>query len=427
MILKHSSTNGYAFGFKWSLLGIIFALFYITSCELIIPPDRSVPRYNTVRGEKKRPMLNPGGSGFSGYNSVEARGNAIDYAYGNAAAPSTSAAPAAPLPPAPEQAPVVQEKAVQETVAPKPRMQAAAPLEEKSFWSKMAFWREDEKIVEAPISARRRPMENDATLASTASVATSPVGSSELAPLPQTTATNPGKDPFPTLSGTPEKPSFAGIDNSKQRAMAARNELEADRTNALAARDQLAKDAVAEPSLLANPPAISQLPPPPASMNAQQAQSVAKQMQQSAPAASSPQLPAGSAFERLTQSRPATSQPVAVASAPVAVASPKLEPIMLTPPPAALPEVAAPVTSSSAPAPFASVNVSAPPAVSGLAAPQVNTTQTAALEPITLTPPAPTSSGLPSTGAITGDTASGRAVPYTPNYLPQSRYAQRRR
>lgn len=465
-----SPKNGYAFGFRWSLVGCALALIYTTSCELIIPPDRSVPRYNTVHGTKKRPLLNPGGSGYSGNTSLAGRSNAIDYVYGQprmaeSAAPSTSAASAAPLPAAPAAAPIAESPKPAQTAAP--RMASAS--EEKSFWDRMAFWRDDVSVKDVPKAARVRPVENQniGSASAAAPVATG-VAAGELAPLPGTadaapiSPTKPGE--YPSLHSAPARPSVAAVDNSKQRAMAVRNELEADRATAMQSREQLVKDAAAEPSLLANPPKLAApagaLPPPPP-MNAAQAKAVQEVASQPAAAPVQTAAPVSpinngsSAFERLTQ-RPLTAPMTASQAAPqvatAPAAAPALEPIRLTPP-------ASEPASPAAGTPFASVNVSAPPAVSGMAAPASNAapalepirltppsamansaaasgTQTANLEPIRLKPPAGavggTSGGLPSTQAITEEglqtgSASSTHQPYTPSYLPQSRYAERRR
>lgn len=462
MIAPLSSKNGYTFGFRWSLLGCALALVYITSCELLIPPDRSVPRYNTVNGERRRPELNPGGASFNGQTSMTTRIAAIDYAYGGPAAPETSAAASAPLPPSPKQAAPVQDvvMAKEDTrFPPAPTRNAAPQTEEKGFWNSLAFWREDEKIADAPLSERRRPAENSTATATVAAATASPVASNELAPLPGS---------YPVLNVTPEKPSVAAIDNSKQKAMATRSELETDRATALAAREQVLKDAAAEPSLLANPPAtaaaIATLPPPPSRMTPEQSVQVSKAIE-AAPVAASTAPASGSAFERLTQkpltassvpparvaTAPITPPPVATSVRPVlrpalpdtGSQSSAMEPIRLTPPPITAPEpvqsasnlAVAPDASTPLSSPFAttpSVNVGAAPTVAGTPSPYPQAS--ASLEPIRLVPPgaamsAPQASAVAGTGTATASVqpVTGQRYIHNQAYLPQSRYAQRRR
>lgn len=467
MIAPLSSKNGYTFGFRWSLLGCALALVYITSCELLIPPDRSVPRYNTVNGERRRPELNPGGANFNGQTSMTTRIAAIDYAYGGPVAPETSAVASAPLPPSPKQAAPTQDVAAAKEdtrFPPAPKMSAAPQAEEKGFWSSLAFWREDEKIPEAPLSERRRPVENANASTTVAAATASPVASNELAPLPGS---------YPSLNATPDKPSVASIDNSKQKAMATRSELETDRTAAMAAREQVLKDAASEPSLLANPPAtaaasattpaIANLPPPPSRMTPEQSAQVSQAMA-TPPAAVSTAPSSGSAFERLTQKPLTTSSvaPARVTAAPItppaasaarpvlrpalpsaAPSSSAMEPIRLTPPAATAPEpvqaasslAVTPDASIPLSSPFAttpSVNVGAAPAVVGI--PSANPQASASLEPIRLVPPgaamsAPQSSAVAGTGTATASVqpVTGQRYIHNQAYLPQSRYAQRRR
>lgn len=473
---SNTSDNGYNFGLKWSLIGCALALVYISACELIVPPDRSVPRYNSVNGEKRRPALNPGGANYQGGNSMQTRMAAVDAAYSDSRPlRGTSAVPAAPLP-----------EAVAETEDPRfppaPAMTAAErrniaasqeQAEEGGFWSSLAFWRDDEKVTEVPLSQRHRPTEN-ANAAGTVTAATAqPVASADLAPLPGS---------YPSLHSTPEKPGVATIDNSKQRALASRAELEAEQAAAMNTRNQVLKDAAAEPSLLANPPklaepvkqvptsalpapAIATLPPPPAMTHAQSAQ-VSRVMRDSGAVAAPAPAPVafasvdatprvatgGSAFERLTSRSlsnaavpaPRTvSAPLAVPAAapassgtilpppPLAARGPDaLEPITLTPPPAfSAPE---PATATAAPSPFSSVNVSPAPQVAGIDTPPMPASSPA-LEPIRLVPPGASMAGNQpggmqgNTGVSSVQAATSQRYIHNQAYLPGSRYADRRR
>lgn len=383
MIPSSHPKNGYSFGIKWSLVGCSLALVYISACELIVPPDRSVPRYNTVNGEKRRPELNPGGAEYQGDNSQQNRVAAMNSVYYGAAAPvqATSAAPVAPLPEAPKDG--------------------------------------DTKVAEVPSSERHRPSENAAASMTVATAATPLVASNELAPLP---------DGYPDLHTTPEKPGIAAVDNTKQRSIAIRSEMEYERDTTAAAREQVVKDAAAEPSLLANPPSLPNLPPPPPMTKAQAAQ--VEQVKAQPPV--STVTGSASAFERLTN------QPYGSSSA----AAP--EPIRLTPPPV----IAVPAPLSAAPAatpvaeqapvapvnaPFASVNVNPAPQVAGIASP--NPQASGALEPIRLVPPGSQMASLPAENATaaTGTQTASLQPPVTAqryidnlSYLPASRYAARR-
>ncbi len=419
-----SSHNGYSFGFRWSLLGCIFALFYIASCDLIIPPDNSIPRYNTVRGEKRRPNLNPGGAQYQGTKTTETSRAAAYQVYG-APESSTNSAPiaqpsnqAVPTP-QPVNTPTPQKLSNAEPVP-------APPAQQKTFWSTLAFWRNDESlIIDAPASARIRPAENSSALQSAAVI---PVARADLN--------------YPDLHATPPKPTVSDIDNSRQRGLAVRSELEAGRIDADAERIQLLKDAVSEPSLLNNPPppvvpapaparpSSMQLPPPPAMTHAQ-SQAAAK-IVAPASAAVAAQLPSsarsqseqfsndisGTAFERLTQH---SLDNAAVPHNPAPIAATAPEPIRLVAPPlleAPRPVAAAPVPVDSAMndtrGTIAPIHLVPPPSLeartdlsSDAFANANNTTASeAAPAPLVLTSP---------------------RVLQEQNYLPGSRYADRRR
>ncbi len=74
---------------------------------------------------------------------------------------------------------------------------------------------------------------------------------------------------YPPLSDVPQRPSMAGDDSAASRLSKVRAELERDRVNSGAARDQLNHDAASEPSLLGTgggsslPPSPVFAPPPP--------------------------------------------------------------------------------------------------------------------------------------------------------------------
>jgi hypothetical protein len=74
---------------------------------------------------------------------------------------------------------------------------------------------------------------------------------------------------YPPLSDVPQRPPMAGDDSAASRLGRVRSELERDRVNSGAARDQLNRDAASEPSLLGTgggstlPPSPVFAPPPP--------------------------------------------------------------------------------------------------------------------------------------------------------------------
>lgn len=254
-----SSKHGAAFGARWSLLGCTIALLYIASCDLFIPPDHSVPRYNSVHGERRKPALNPGGAL---YQPPGVNVQALAYAQ---AAPTTAvtetqntySTPLATAPQAPAPIDNATPAAAQQTqntqpIAPTSSQSTYIKLEDRdpalarpvvvesgakptrSFWDRLAFWRSD---TPSPVtSAARAPTNNLASTNNNVQVAGN----------------------YPVLSQTPVAPSAVSNDNALQRAQAVQSELGAVSNDADAARTQLLRDATSEPSLIGNPP-----PPPP--------------------------------------------------------------------------------------------------------------------------------------------------------------------
>jgi hypothetical protein len=436
LMIPLSSHNGYAFGFRWSLLGCVLALFYITSCDLIIPPDNSIPRYNTVRGEKRRPNLNPGGAQYQGTKTTEMSRATVDQVYGASPTSSEVSAAMQPAMPAP---PSIRQRGTPQARSEMPEQKtspvATSSTQEKSIWSKMAFWNNDSPVVpEVPASQRVRPVENTVALQAASVI---PVASAELK--------------YPELNTTPPKPSVSDIDNTRQRGLAVRSELESGRLDSDAVRTQLLKDAGSEPTLLNNPPPpVTPIPaapqpvgatsrpsslnlPPPPVMNHAQSEAVQKIAVPRIPIM--PETKTGGAFERLTQRsldgtsiEPQQIQPYS--EAPVssrAVASAR-DPIHLIAPPPPPPQDV--------------------PVVSSLPDPvqSFSSTSRGEIEPIRLVPPT-TSGGiavasLGQSPVVNGD---GYASDVTPseatqqpltlasprilqeqNYLPSSRYADRR-
>lgn len=432
-----TSSHGLVFGFRWSLVGVCLALFYIASCDLFVPPDNNSPRYNQVIGTKKRPSLNPGGANYQPMQGQSARQSSIDEAYGASEAMQAGATLTTPAAPLAQPAPVAPAAATA-APAPAPRPEAraapAAAQEEPSFWSRLAFWSDDEpeRVAEIAKSERRMPAENQAMHATVADVPATPVASAELAPLPGTpNAERPmqmaANESYPKLYTTPERPSPAATDNTRQRLGATRSDLEADRAVADQDRARLARDAVAEPSLLSTMPELQRpqppaaLPPPPAAIPP----APVSRGPMAPPVAPIASAPANSAFERLTN-RPLT----AAAPAPVSPAAPAPH-TNVAPPDSSTPLPALASVTDSAPRPApTSVDIAPAPAIASVA-PPVSTERT--LEPIRLTPPpgviadntmAATPQTPPASGAIA--LTPPQSFAETQSFLPGSRYSQRR-
>lgn len=273
-----SSKHGAAFGARWSMVGCAIGLLYIASCDLFIPPDRSVPRYNTVVGERRKPALNPGGALYRPLNQAP---QSLAYEQAAPVAPVEQSYAAAEPTPASISAPRKLEARELETrkledidpalarpqiADPRLNPQSQAQPKERSFWDRLAFWRSDEPVATANVNASYATASASLAVpaAPVAVIATAPVNSADLAPLP-TTGNQQIAGNYPVLSQTPASPSAAVIDNAKARAAASQSELNAVSHDADAARNQLLKDATSEPSLLNNPP-----PPPPSSIPAPQ-------------------------------------------------------------------------------------------------------------------------------------------------------------
>jgi hypothetical protein len=327
-------SSGIAFGFRWSLVGCFTALLYIASCDLFIPPDRSVPRYNSVHGAPKRPMLNPGGSAYQApTNTQSRREQAIDDAYGSGnPAIGTSAVPVAPLP--------QNNEAAQSGSAPNLSAARRAQKEEEEssgFWSSLAFWESDE---EAP-APRKQPQPEDVTSGVGAAAPTAPVVAADLAP-PAI-----GANGYPILSNTPPVPSSDAINNSRQNAIASQGELESGRQGAIQMQGQVAADAAAEPSLLSTYPQGAR-PAQPAPQSGPGPQSRAVPLENPSPA-------------MLGDAGSIPAQPVVVRGtvASTANAGGAIEPIRLTPP-GSVPDAGVAGNVGGAPTPGV-ITLSAPP------------------------------------------------------------------
>lgn len=333
-------SSGMFFGFRWSLVGCVTALFYIASCDLFIPPDRSVPRYNTVRGAAKRPALNPGGEAYRpSANTQVQRERTIDDAYGSGStAPiqGATAMPMAPLPATQGQARPIGPR----SDIPNESAERRAQREEESggFWSSLAFWSDDAEEAKPAV----RPQPQEVTSGTGPAAPTAPVAAADLAP-PAVDANG-----YPVLSETPPAPGAAVIEDAQRRAIAAQSELNAGRQGAVQMQGQVAAEAAAEPSLLSTRPELKTGPVP-------GPQSRAVPLENPSPAMLSD---AGAAA-------PMAAQPVVVrGTVPSLPTGGAMEPIRLTPPGGAPDAGVAGATGSAtnggAPAP-GTITLAAPP------------------------------------------------------------------
>src|SRR5262249_52615847 len=132
--------NNFLFGVKWSFAGFAVALSFLAGCSLF---SEDIPRYNTVTGGKRVPMLNPGGRGHQPPAMPP---------------PSEQMAPE-PMPPKAMvyQAPPAPQPAPVRTSAP-----AAAPVEEKAWYESVGDWfsSSDKKPDDGLGTTRHLPSEN---------------------------------------------------------------------------------------------------------------------------------------------------------------------------------------------------------------------------------------------------------------------------
>lgn len=410
-----SSKHGAAFGARWSLVGCAIGLLYIASCDLFVPPDRSVPRYNSVVGERRKPALNPGGALYRPTNQAQqnlAYEQAVPLApveQSYAAAEPTQATISDSIP-APRKLEDIDPALARPQIAdarlqPQSQSQSLAQPKARSFWDRLAFWRSDTPAPTASVTAPNTSATASlaAPVAPVAIIANTPVNSADLAPLPpaanQQVAGN-----YPVLSQTPASPSAAIIDNTKQRANATQNELNALSGDADAARNQLLKDATSEPTLLNYPP-----PPPPRSLQAPQTLGAV-------PYAAAQTIPT-SAVESLTGSAIASRQrPIEnpLNEQPVNVVRGGINTAAIARPPAAvlgsntLSKTSKPVSGSASVAlePIRLIPPSEAAIAQGTAVSQLASNNAGSSAPITLVAPPPSYSNT--------------------GYLPQSRYSVRR-
>jgi hypothetical protein len=240
-------------------LGCFALAVTLCSCNLLIPENPSAPRYNSVLGGPRAPALNPAGSGASGAGNAAPASPATGL---TALTPASAAAPVAAMAKAPG------DEIVAADVPP------PAPLADQQ--------------------ARRVPVENQ---------------------LGAQLAAN-----YPDLGAIPPTPPL-GDQGDAARLARIRAQLEADSRDAAAARNQLNRDAAAEPSLLNAPvPVVPPVPSP--SMPPQSSVGNAPgYIAQLPPPPPSPQNIAGAGLEPIVLRAPGSSTP-ATQSARASVAAP---------------------------------------------------------------------------------------------------------
>lgn len=249
----------------------------LVGCGYFIPPDKSVPRYNSVNGDARRPELNP------------APGQAP------VPTPESDASPALTGMPQVAQAPAMPPMPAYPAVSPETQARADAMMANPA----------PAPIASSESIARRVPEEN-------------------------ATASN---NSYPPLNSVP--PASSVDHDAAARLARVRAQLEQERNSANTDKNQLVRDAAAEPSLM---PAANTGAPVPVSAVAPPD-----------PIVSAPIAP-----------------PVETNPAPMAASAPVITP----PPPAATPIRPAPVPSSyissSLPPPPPALNASMPPAPESL-------------------------------------------------------------
>lgn len=228
-----------------SIATLLVCLVFISGCRYLIPEDPSAPRYNSVLGGKRAPEKNDETMhrpimGTNPLAAVEPVPTAPVYAAN--AMPPTTMMEAPSYPPVSAQTEAIAEQRLQ----PPANYEAAyvpppTATGERSFWDRMAFWREDPQPT-AQDYARMQAAQRQAPEENVQPVRMASVG-------------------YPQLSTVPQAPM-----SDAARLSAVRNQLEQDRNAAAMASQQLGAAAAAEPSLLSPMPVASAPLPPPAPM-----------------------------------------------------------------------------------------------------------------------------------------------------------------
>lgn len=225
--------RGLTFGLTWSAVGCALTLIGLTSCGYLIPEDTRPPRYNSVVGERRSPPMNAmvganmpnteTGEYPAAPTSVPVTANGVPIA----PAASGGASSPAPAPTASVVAP--------NGVAPVAGARRPSGAQ-RSFWDKSKGWifGDDAEIRETPV----------------------PLG----APLPPGASNTPAKkektidlamgssSEYPKLEEVKDVPP-ASV-QAKSKLQQAEEALKIDHARASGTRDDLAREAVSEPTLM---------------------------------------------------------------------------------------------------------------------------------------------------------------------------------
>lgn len=280
-----------------------FGALALGGCAYLIPDNPSAPRYSTVMGERHAPELNKNIGQASAAQSAP-----IMPIMTSDMPPAMPSSMPAPFPPV--------DAATQATASQQMAMNSPVPTS-------------NAVPMPQPIGdARQVPAENLAEAAGA-----------------------------PAFSSVPARPAMSGPESDADQLNKVRAQLEMDRANAEAARNQLSRDAAAEPSLLGAP--TSNVVPPPTQVierpldplpPAYPVPAMAPSPAPMPPAPAAPQ-PQPQSFIAPAPLMPPPPAPIASAQAaplpsvyPVAAApaAPALDPIMLRPPVASMPPASAP-------------------------------------------------------------------------------------
>lgn len=172
------------------ILGPLLLAVSLCSCNLLIPENPSAPRYNSVLGGPRKPMLNPGANNGASM-----------------------------------QAPV-REEAPRKTAAMMATEAQFPPVAPETEMRAQEIMASD---VPPPVGQRAMPMEN-------------------AQPGMQVAQSN-----YPNLNNVPPTPATGTPDSAEARLARVRAQLEAERMGVDYERQRLATDAAAEPSLLNEP------------------------------------------------------------------------------------------------------------------------------------------------------------------------------
>ena len=185
---------------------------------------------------------------------------------------------------------------------------------------------------------------------------------------------------YPSLNSVPPRPVTTGPESTKARLSDVESDLVQERNQAITSKDNLAKDAASEPSMLSDLPKSSSIVPPNDPVNVAPVDAVRR-----APADNAPVVKIAPHVE----AEPALIKPVTAKAEPVVVKAAPVKSVAISTPIVSTPVAVAPITAASTATLPATPNF-APPAPMNAGSLQ----QTARTTPITLMPPVETASSV---------------------------------